>query len=245
MVDPKACITPGTPLAIFLGYFVALGAAVLITVFTYGIGLILFILSPLWRHFEYKKSLALIHGSGIKINEAQFPEIYDCVKTFATRLNLKEVPEVYIIEASVMNAAAIRLGRKQVITLTDDLIHGCLLSKRPEALAFVIGHELGHIALGHNKPFRGFMNQHYKKLSRLDEYTADCIGHKLVQSTEITAHGIIMLTVGPQLLSFLNYPELMNQVDEVLKNKYSKKAERGRSHPLLLHRMQRILQSSS
>ena len=54
------------------------------------------------------------------------------------------------VEDNIANAFVVKYGKKNVVLLTDDIIHGCIASGNPKALSFVIGHELGHIALKHN-----------------------------------------------------------------------------------------------
>jgi Zn-dependent protease with chaperone function len=239
-VDLAQCIEPGTSARVMLAY-VALGIGLFfLAVVTWGIGLILALLSPLINYLNHRKTLALVHGSGIHVGPQQFPEIHRCVETMWERLGRGgEPPEVYIVEDSVMNAAAVKLGRKNLILLTDDMIHGALVSSDPRTLAFVIGHELAHAALKHNSALRVSMASTVKSLSRLDEYTADRVATRLVGDKKVAAEGIVLLTVGPHLLPFTNYVALRQQVAEVAANKQTRKAERKLTHPLLLHRLGR------
>ena len=149
--------------------------------------------------------------------------------------------EVYIVESNVANAAAVRYGKKNVVLITDDLIHGCLASGNPQALSFVIAHELAHIALNHNGLIRSWMAKHLKKLGRLDELSADTAALRLVNDNQIAFKGLLMLTVGYALLPFVNMQSLATQAQEVADNPYSKKAEKTLTHPLLLNRLHRVL----
>ncbi len=242
-VDAKSCIAKGTSNALGVAYilgFFALIFGILVTYFTL---LIAILLSPLITWYLNRKAMAMIHGSGVHVTQDQFPEIYDCVQEFSMRLGLKEAPAVYIVEEEVLNAAAVRIGKKNVILLTDDMIHGCIKAGNPRALAFIIGHELGHIALGHNNIVRGYISKVYKKLSRLDEYTCDQVGSALVQNNSIACFGLMILTVGPQLSKFVDFKVLLRQAVDVHKNKYSAKAENSLTHPLLLNRLYRIAQN--
>ncbi|MFZ4395289.1 MAG: M48 family metallopeptidase, partial [Kiritimatiellia bacterium] len=198
---------------------------------------------PLFALYLRKKAMAQIHGSGVKISEDQFPEIHQCVMDLKSRLDLNVDVDVYIVEANVVNAVAVKYGKKNVVLLTDDLIHGCLASGRPQALAFVIGHELAHIALNHTGVFRSWMAQHMKKLGRLDEYSADSVATALVSDRTIAFHGLLLLTVGYAMMPYVNPDSIVRQAQEVARNKYSKKAERTLTHPLLMNRLQRILKS--
>jgi Zn-dependent protease with chaperone function len=203
--------------------------------------LIVFLFYPLFACYLRRKATALIHGSGVHVSQDQFPEIHRCVEDFKGRLALRKDIDVYVVEDNVVNALAVRYGKKNVVLLTDDLIHGCLASGHPQALAFVIGHELAHISLNHNGVFRAWMAQHVKRLGRMDEYSADAVATVLVGDKTIAFHGLLLLTVGYALLAYINPESMIRQAQEVAQNKYSMKAERGLSHPLLLNRLHRIL----
>ncbi|MBL6707559.1 MAG: M48 family metallopeptidase [Planctomycetaceae bacterium] len=240
-IEIKDCIEAGTGSAKTLATLAGCLGLLALALGTMGIGLIALIIGPIVDHFTQKRALALIHGSGLKVGSEQFPEIHECVVTFCERLGLMNRPDVYIVEAEVMNAAAVKFGGRSVVLLTDDLIHGCLCSSNPNTLAFVLGHELAHIAAGHTGMVRAGMRQYYKKLSRLDEMTADRVGTRLVGSRKVAAEGLVLLTVGPHLLQFVNPKALQQQVREVASNKQSAKAERKLTHPLLLNRVERVM----
>jgi len=233
-------IESGTSVRVMLGYLSIGFGLLMIAAVTCGIGLIFVLLAPLINYLSHRKTLARIHGPGIHVGPDQFPEIHHCVETMWQRLGRGGVPpEVYIVEDSVMNAAAVKLGRKNLVLLTDDMIHGALASSDPRTLAFVIGHELAHAALKHNTALRVSMSTTVKSLSRLDEYTADRVATRLVGDKKVAAEGIVLLTVGPHLLPYTNYVALRQQVAEVSANKQSTKAEKKLTHPLLLHRLGR------
>jgi len=63
----------------------------------------------------------------------------------------------------------------------------------------------------------------------------------LVGEKAVAFHGILLLTIGYALLPYVNQESLLKQTQEVVQNKYSKKAERTLTHPLLLNRLHRIL----
>jgi Zn-dependent protease with chaperone function len=240
-VEARRLVEPGTGLALFGAIALAVVGTLLLLVVTYGFLLIALLIYALTAWYLRRKATALIHGSGVHVGPDQFPEIHRCVQDFRTRLNLHKEVEVYIVEDSVVNAVAVRFGKKNVILLTDDLIHGCLASGYPQALAFVLGHELAHIALNHNGVFRSSVSRYLKKLGRLDEYSADAVATALVGDRTIAFYGLLLLTVGYALFGYVNPESLARQAREVVQNKYSKKAERTLSHPLLLHRLHRVL----
>jgi Zn-dependent protease with chaperone function len=85
------------------------------------------------------------------------------------------------------------------------------------------------------------MARHLKLLGRLNEYSADAVATALVQDKNTAFQGLLLLTAGPGLLRFVNPQSVLQQAREVAENKYSKKAERTLSHPLLLNRISRVL----
>ena len=240
-VDAKTLIEPGTNGLKFWAVLVAVIGSLVGILASYGILLIVLLFYPLVAWFLHRKATARIHASGVRVGPSQFPEIHRCVETFKARLGLQRDVDVYIVEANVVNAVAVRYGKKNVVLLTDDLIHGCLLAENPKTLSFVIGHELAHIALNHNGVFRSWMAQGLKKLGRLDEYSADRVALQLVGDRVIAFNGLLLLTVGPALVPYVNVEAVVAQAKEVVANTYTKKAERQLTHPLLLNRVNRVL----
>jgi Zn-dependent protease with chaperone function len=243
-VNPKQYVERGTGLAMCGAVFAAIIGTLLGILVSYGILLVVILFYPLIAWYLQKQAMALIHGSGVHVSARQFPEIHQCVEAFKSRLGLRKEVEVYIVEDNVINAFAVKHGKKNVVLLTDDLIHGCIASGQPQALSFVIGHELAHIALNHNSLFLSWMSQHMKRLSRLNEYSADAVAAALVADKHIAFQGLLLLTVGYALLPYVNTESIVQQAQEVAQNKYSKKAELRLTHPLLLNRLSRIMATS-
>jgi Zn-dependent protease with chaperone function len=240
-INPREHIEPGTSLSVVLGFLV-FGLSILIGgVFTYGILWLVLIIAPIANYFNRKRAIAALKGSAVEVSEAQFPEIHKCAVTIASRLGMSPPPKVYILEANTINAAAVKLAGKQVVVLQDDMVDACLRSGDARTLTFIIGHEMAHHALGHTGVFRSGLSKAFKKLSRLDEFSCDAVANALVTDRKISARAITLLTAGPQLMSYVNFDSLMRQAQEVNLDKYSKKAERHLTHPLLLRRLSRFV----
>lgn len=243
-VDPASCVEPGTATASLLGSIVAVVVFVVLTLASSGIILLVGLAGAVWGYFLNKRSLAAIKGSGVKVGPDQLAEIHAAVTTMSERLGLKAAPDVFLIETNVINAAAVKLGKRNVILLTDDLIDACLRTGHFDALGFVLGHELGHMALGHNGWFRSYTRTVLRKLGRLDEYSADRVAASLLRNKEAAAHGLLILTAGPHVLPYINVEALAEQAAEVKADGLSVKAEKTMTHPLLLHRLYRTLNES-
>ena len=105
----------------------------------------------------------------------------------AARSGLSYVPDAYVVLGNgVINAAASGHGFRRFVFINSDLLEVGGAAREPEALRFVIAHEVGHIAAGHVSYWRilgTFASQWIpvvgSTLSRAQEYTADNYGHAL------------------------------------------------------------------
>lgn len=180
---------------------------------------------------------AQIKGTCLEVGPTQLPEVYACAKAFAERLGLKEVPHIYIAEGNTANAAAVRLGSRNLVLLIDDIVWGALKAGDPNALSFIIAHELAHHALGHTGAMQTYISTVYTPLSRLNELSCDAVALQLVGDREAAYNGLIMLMVGPQLVPYVNRAALFAQAEKVGMDKMTKKAERAHSHPFVASRL--------
>ena len=237
-VDPRAHVAAGTGLRKLLAWIPMLLVFAVLALSTLGVGLAIALVSG-W--FMRRKLHARIRGSGVRVTPDQLPEIYKVVEEFARRLDMKNVPEVYVVEDSVANGVAVKLGSADIVMLTDDVIWGTLHAGDPRALGYVIGHELAHVALGHTGTLRSIQRSSFPSLARLDEFTADNVATALVNDKNLAVKGITLLTVGPQLLPYINMAAMERQAHEVWADRQSKRAEQGLTHPLLFRRIANVL----
>ena len=133
-----------------------------------------------------------------------------------------------------------KVGRKHMVVLFDDIVFGALATKNPQVLDFFIAHELAHHKLGHTGLIRGALSQANKRLSRLDEFSCDAIAAHVV-GEKAAFDAFALLVAGPQLFSKINTQSIVEQAVEVGQNKHSKKAEAMLTHPLPLRRLARII----
>lgn len=245
-IDLKKCIAPGTRLHASIGWFLlVVGAPVLFLLtlaMTYGVALIFWIVMGLTYQLRMKRAYAQLRGGALEVTSDQFPEIHKLTLEIASRLDLKSIPEIFIIEDNTQNAMALKIASRNFVILMDDMVHGAETTGNSKALAFIIAHELAHHALGHTGVIRRTISQHYKALSRLDEFSCDAVAHEIVGDVFAARDALAMLLVGPHLFSRVNLAALDQQAEKVATDKYSKQAERNLSHPLLLRRYARLLQ---
>lgn len=89
-------------------------------------------------------SFGQILAAGVPVNERSFPQIHEIVKHCAQTLR---IPMPYVIVSSSVGFNAFTTGsdKKPYIVLGSMLVKAL----KEEYLHFVIGHECGHIAMGH------------------------------------------------------------------------------------------------
>src|SRR3954451_2051862 len=145
------------------------------------------VFAPLLVWFARGQLWAQQRLTGIKLTPEQFPEAYAMLVDAAGRSGLSYVPDAYVVLGNgVINAAASGHGFRRFVFVNSDLLEVGGAAREPDALRFVIAHEVGHIAAGHVSYWRilgTFASQWIplvgSTLSRAQEFTADNYGHAL------------------------------------------------------------------
>jgi hypothetical protein len=239
-VRAKDYVEPGTGWAVCLGYPALFLGLVLLTVATWGVGLVAVVIALIADVVQQKKALAQVRGSALEIGPDQLPELWRCAEVFAQRLGMAAPPALYLAEGNVLNASAIRLAGRQVVVLVDDIVDACLRSGDPRALAFILAHEMAHHALGHTGLLRANLPRMIKRLSRLDELSCDAVANQLVGERRVSAAALTLLLVGPQVYPFVSQDALRQQAQRVDRDQRTRRAERQLSHPMLLRQLLRF-----
>lgn len=144
--------------------------------------------------------IAHIRGSAVRLGPDQFPELYHRVEELARRMELRRMPEVYLMQQDgAINAFATRFLRSHMVVLLADLLEAC--GSTDSARDMIIGHELGHIRAGHLRfhwillplAFVPFVSS---ALSRAREYTCDRYGRAAAGDEDGALLGLTILAAG-------------------------------------------------
>lgn len=103
----------------------------------------------------------------------------------AQEFGLRRVPDAYVVLGNgQINAFAAGHGFRRFVAVYSDLFEIGGQARDPEALRFIIGHEVGHLAAGHVSYLRLIFSQLVsyvpflgQAFSRAQEYTADNHGY--------------------------------------------------------------------
>lgn len=177
------------------------------------IPLILPVLVFLGRGIGY----ASMRANAVQITPTQFPEALGIVVEAAARYGMEYVPDAYVMNGNgQINAFASGHGFRRYIVVYSDLFEVGGRARSPEALAFVIGHEVGHIAAGHTSYWRQLFSSLIMSvpvlgslLSRAQEYTADNYGY--YSRPDGAASTIGLLASGKYLLGGIDFDQFADR----------------------------------
>jgi Zn-dependent protease with chaperone function len=190
-------------------------------------------------------AMAEIRGNGIRVSDGQYPQLHAYVCRFAAALELTKVPDVYVVQATVMNAFATKVIGKRYVVLYSHLVDAALESGDNDEVAMIIGHELAHHAGGHVR-WAGFLCLgfwipflHFY-WSRRTEYTRDRAGLLLVNKLQPSLQGMVKLAVGRKLAASTNLAAVRQQRKKVSRELGPTIVEIFSSHPLTIKRLTEI-----
>ncbi|MCC6751593.1 MAG: M48 family metallopeptidase [Deltaproteobacteria bacterium] len=200
----------------------------------------------LWKNLAKSQIL----GSAVKVTDKQFPELYALTVACAEKLQIA-VPTVYVApEVGTLNAHTFGTEDDAYIVLNGVLVDH--LSR--EELAFVLGHECGHIQNNHvvymttlyyltyaaNVFLRWIVKPAVLALqswARRAELTCDRAGLLCVGALEPGVSALVKLALGSQKLAEqVNVDEYLKQLDESRQGP-GRMAELLQSHPYLPKRV--------
>jgi Zn-dependent protease with chaperone function len=199
--------------------------------------MILPILLWLVRAYQYGQMRAM----GVRMSPTQFPEGYRMVAEAARHHGLRRVPDAYVVLGNgTINAFAAGHGFRRFVCVYSDMFEVGGAVRDPEALRFVIGHEVGHLAAGHVSYFRLLFTNLLSQIpilgpaySRTQEYTADNFGYAFCPEGAPGVMGV--LGAGKYLNADVNVHELADRA-ATEKGLWVHVANWQSSHPVLTWR---------
>jgi Zn-dependent protease with chaperone function len=187
-------------------------------------------------------AIGSIRQNSVKITQVQFGDIYNKVVEYSKNLNLKKVPDVYVMQSGgILNAFATRFLFKDVVVIYSDILE-LAYEQGENAVNFVIAHELAHIKRGHLSkkkyivcaeiiPFLG------TAYSRACETTCDKLAAAV--TGKLPLEGLLVLAAGKKLYKKVD-PKLflLNATQD--KGFWDWFAEACSTHPSLVTRIKQL-----
>ncbi len=200
-------------------------------------------------YLSYSHHQSLLGGAR-KITDRDTPELAEIVRQGMSRLKPGEV-EVYALQSPELNAYTFGLSSPKVVVLYSTLFR---VMDADEAL-FVLGHELGHVALGHtwlNSLVGGLagipstwsagslLTMAFLWWNRACEYSADRAGMLACGKPEKAITALIKLAAGPHAHTELALEKVYQMIDAEDDTILGSLSEVLSSHPLLIRRIQEL-----
>lgn len=186
-----------------------------LTIGTLGLIWIYMLFFFLFYLFAQSGLISHVRGNGVRVSEQQYPELYTQFQACCDKLEMKEKPELYIMNSDgILNALATKFLRHRYVILYSSIIDA--LKPYPAGINFYIGHELGHIKRGHlDWQFMmipaGFFPLLGPAYSRAREYTCDLHGLHCCTKLNDAAFAMGVLATGAEHWSKLNIKNFMAQ----------------------------------
>jgi Zn-dependent protease with chaperone function len=159
--------------------------------------------------------------------------------------------EVYVTSVDQLNAYTFGLSTPKVVVLFSPLF--TIMDE--EELMFIIGHEMGHVRLGHTwlntlvggmagipSPFSAALMLifAFRWWNRSCEFSADRAGLLACGSLEKAISGLVKLAAGPQAADSRVYQEALRRIEAEDDAPDSWIAEAISTHPMLVRRIQEL-----
>jgi Zn-dependent protease with chaperone function len=175
-----------------------------------------FVLGPVYVLIR-QINRASTRGTSVLASAQQFPEVEAMKHEAAALLGFRKgrEPEIYVAAGNgVLNAFAASAFGHDFVCVNSDLFANTLEQNR-RALRFIVGHELGHIRLGHTRlwymlsvSFSGLIPLLGPYLSRLRELSCDRHGAWFEPEG---GDGLVLLTAGRYIYRQVRLPDLVDQ----------------------------------
>jgi Zn-dependent protease with chaperone function len=161
--------------------------------------------------------LGRIRTNGVRLSVNQFPEVYEKVKELCSSMEIKNIPEIYVIESGgILNAFASKSFRKNIVILYSD-IFDLINSENNDELSFIIAHELAHIKRRHVAKQLFILPAMWiptlgNAYTRACEYTSDRIAAYYINNSEASMNALTILAIGKTLYYKVNREEYLKQI---------------------------------
>jgi len=179
-------------------------------------------------------------GSAVRLSRRQFPDIYSVKEDFARRLELRRDPEIYLMSGNgTLNAFAASTFGQDFVVIHSELSSNTY-EKNKNALAFIVGHELGHLRLGHTRLWYQLSTAYVDRvpllggfLSRAREFSCDRHGAYLAPQGQV---GLVLLAAGRYVYKEVDVDELLEQARR-FRGFWPAVAQLPQSHPFTVRRL--------
>jgi len=167
--------------------------------------------------FAQSALISWLRGNGVLVSASQLPDLRSRYEACCTRLGIEEPPELYLLQGGgMLNAFATRFLGRHYVVLLSDIVDA--MDPHPDGVGFYMGHELGHVRMGHLTggvwripvlwlPLLG------AAYSRAKESTCDRHGRACCETPESAARAMLALAAGQRRWQQVDLPAYAAQAE--------------------------------
>jgi Zn-dependent protease with chaperone function len=185
-------------------------------------------------------------GSALRVDRAQTPDLARLVEESGLKLQPGPV-DVFVVNQKQINAYTFGISSPKVLVLFTPLLKVMNLGE----LKFIIGHEMGHVALGHTwlntivggmagipAPFgaAALLYTAFRWWNRMCEFSADRAGLLACGDIHVAISALVKLAA-PDIRSQRDFDRALALIDAEDDNASNRLAEVFQSHPMLIRRI--------
>jgi hypothetical protein len=185
----------------------------------------------------------VIRGNSIRLSNDQFGAVYGLLESQRKKLGMTSIPEFYITNSAIPGPAmAFSSYRHDYIVLSQSIVESNLETSG-DAMAFILGRELGRIRLGYTRLWTEILLTYVLRIpylnipiTRVRTYSCDRYGAFLAPNG---VRGLILAASGRRLLQSVNVQEYIKQA-AARYNLWSRLASNLTPRPPILYRLKAL-----
>lgn len=191
-------------------------------------------------------------GGAVRVGANQLPELAAQAARAAEIVQSPAV-QLFVTQDGRLSAYSFGWDAPQAIVLSSRMVD----TMNNDEMRFVLGHEMGHIALGHTRlgtVFGGvvgvpamanlanFLLPGFYWWKRCAEFSADRAGVLACRDLNHSISALVKLMVGKTLAEKVNLEEIMQQANELTSQIPALAGEINATHPYLIYRVRQLVQ---
>jgi Zn-dependent protease with chaperone function len=190
-------------------------------------------------------------AQALSISSQETPSLAIIADRCAKRLRVDEQVEVFVAPSDVLNAYTFGITRPKVVVLHSALMH----VMDAEELSFVLGHEFGHIALGHTEinslvggmagipsPFfaSSLLSMAFLWWNRACEFSADRAGMLACGSPRKAVSALVKLAAGLEARTQADLKRALQIIETEDDHVLAGVREALSTHPMIVRRIEEL-----
>lgn len=240
----------GEHLILFLTFFLVLAVIALTATATVCASLVFVVAIVIFSYSASRSQHLSLMRSAQRVTPQSQPDLVEIIQEGKARLRPGAV-DVYVAPSPELNAYTFGLSSPKVIVLYSGLFR----IMDADEILFILGHEMGHVALGHTWlnslvggmagiPGAGLasviLSMAFLWWNRACEYSADRAGLLACGKVDKAVSALVKLAAGPRALTREGMERALRRLDAEDDTAWGSLNEALATHPLIINRIEEL-----